>query len=170
MEVTITDTFVKSLKKLVWQQSIPMRIWDTFRYNIPNYFKNLYWFRKELYRFRCWYYTFNIDLFRKSLELTSHNIEKYGIEIDKDRLKKVADMNNAIQILKDFTNNDFTKYAEKELGIKYIHNNGGLFESIKNKKTEKDNYKIIVKSNEIEQIKWKEAWKIVSDNMQGWWD
>ena len=170
MKIVITDTFVKSLKRLAWRQSLPIIILDTIRYNIPTFFKNIYRFRKELYDFHWWDYRFNLNLFKKSLEITAYSIEKHGQEIDEHRLKKVSDIKIVCQILQDFDDGKRLSYAEKELGLTYTENNGGLFEPVKDKEAAKINYKISKKANELEQERWKKVWQIISDEMQGWWD
>lgn len=63
------------------------------------FWRNLFKFRKNIAKFRPWDYQYTIDMFTRSLEILRDNIEK-GPEIDLTRNKKVAKMNELIELLK----------------------------------------------------------------------
>ncbi len=101
MKIEFTDSFFESLERLRMQQTWWYKTYEFFRYNMPYFFKNIWSFRRELYRFRTWDYQFNQDLFSRSLELTADGMEKYGREVDESRLKKVAMMRRAAELLRN---------------------------------------------------------------------
>ena len=47
MEVQFTDTFFKSLKTLSRHQTWWYKTYELFRYKIPYFFENVWYFRKE---------------------------------------------------------------------------------------------------------------------------
>ena len=45
MKVLFADSFGKSLKRLVWHQHPIYKVYELFRYKIPMFFENLWFFR-----------------------------------------------------------------------------------------------------------------------------
>ena len=64
MKIKFTSSFYDSLNKLVRYNRWYNVAWRTVRYNIPTFFKNIWYFRKELYDFEAWDYRFNLNLFQ----------------------------------------------------------------------------------------------------------
>ena len=54
MEITFADSFFKSLEKLKRRHTWWYKTYETIRYNIPNFFRNIWYFRKALYKHRGW--------------------------------------------------------------------------------------------------------------------
>ena len=145
-------------------------IYDLFRYEIPYFLKNIWSFRKELWEFRWYDYSYNLNMFRRSLEITSKKIEVDGNEIDETRLKKVAKMNRAIQILSNIRSSVYIEMAEKELGelknmnwdFEEIPDKPGYSKLVDNENQNDVNHNRMVykRSDEIESQEWKELWKI----------
>jgi hypothetical protein len=100
MKVEFADSFWESLEKLNRRDRWYNVAWRTIRYNIPNFLKNVWYFRAELYDFESWDYRFNLNLFQKSLESTADYLENYGIEEDASRKKKVAKIRELFNYLK----------------------------------------------------------------------
>jgi len=98
-----------------WQTTIIYKTYSLFRYKIPWFIKNITHFSKELYDFRPWSWEHNLDVFKRSIELTCNNIEKYGIELDEGRLPKIANMRKVILLLDKNIKDDFYPEAEKNL-------------------------------------------------------
>lgn len=98
--------------------SIP---YDILRYDIPNFFRNIYLFRKELYNFRSFDSIYNLSMFGRSLELTANHIDKYGYEEDVSRNKKVDKMRRAIQLINNIKQDNFIEQAEAQLGHELVH-------------------------------------------------
>jgi hypothetical protein len=171
MKIQFADRFNKSLKRLIWHQHPVYKIYETFRYKIPIFFKNLWFFRKELWDFRSWDYGFNLMMLRRSLEKTVNTIEVYGNEVEESRMKKVEKMKRVIELLKNVRSDSYIEMAEKELGeIKHID---WEFEEVPDKPgymklvdkeddEEKDhNRKVYKRANEIELEEWREIWRIL---------
>jgi hypothetical protein len=89
MEIKFADSFWKSLRVFARHQTWWYKTYEVFRYKIPMFFENLWFFSKELWYFRSWDYTFNLKLFARSLEKTANTLEFHGNEIESTRMKKV---------------------------------------------------------------------------------
>ena len=120
MEVVIADSFKKSFKKVIWQQTSLYKFFEYFRYDLPNFIRNVYTFRKELHRFFWWDYTGMLLLMRKSLDIMSKNQELYGNEVEVTRLKKVAKMRRASELITNIIEDNFIEQAEKSLNKKVV--------------------------------------------------
>jgi len=98
-----------------------IKVWDTLRYDLPRFIKNIWSFRKGLWQFRSYdphgiYVMNNIGL----ANIANH-IEKYGYEVEESRLKKIEKMRRAAQLYKNFMEGNFIEQAEAELGELIIH-------------------------------------------------
>ena len=101
----------------------------------------------------------------------ANKIEKYGIEVDGSRMKKVEKMRRAAQLIKNYNEDLYIEMAEKELGklvlheweFKEIDNNPDLFELVdKDTPEEKEhNRKVFARANEINEQEWSELWDII---------
>jgi hypothetical protein len=170
MKVLFADSFGKSLKRLVWHQHPIYKVYELFRYKIPMFFENLWFFRKELWNFRSWDYSFNLQMLNRSLEKTVNTIEYYGHEVDDSRMKKVEKMKRVIELLGHIRSDSYIEMAEKELGeIKHIDwdfeevkDNPDYFQLIESNSEEKEhNRNVYNRADEIEKKEWKEIWKIL---------
>jgi hypothetical protein len=181
MEIKFADSFSKSLKKLVWHHHPVYKFYELFRYKIPSFFKNVWFFRKELWQFRTWDYTFNLLLLKRSIEGLADTIEFKGWEIDESRLKKVAKMKRAIQILDNIENYSYIEMAEEKLGklkdwkpeFKALPDNPELFELVDNENEEEKSHTraVYVLSDQLEQDEWNELWTILrGQNIQEYKD
>ena len=167
--------------------------------NLIQFIKNIWAFRKSLWNFRWWDYHFTMDMMKTSLIIMSDNLEKKGLEVDNPRLKKVAQMRRAIEIMNNTKGVEHIEMAEKELGELFIEpfefkdseTHHGLFELIDKLTPEqkKHNSKIYTRAREIEEQEWAELWYIFKGQdynkynikqewndwfdgtgMRGWWD
>ena len=155
MEIKFADSFWKSLKKLSRHQSWWYKTYEVFRYKIPMLIENIWFFRKELWRFRSWDYSFNLQLLSRSLEKTANTLEFYGHEVDESRLKKVAKIKRAIEIIQSMEESDYIDRAEKELGD--LKNRDWLFNGIDDTQEEKEhNRKVFDLANKLEVDEWNE--------------
>jgi len=170
MKVEFSDSFFESLKRLNRYETWWYKTYDSIRYGVPRFFKNIWRFRKELYHFQDWDYSYNLSMFRRTLELTSDYMEKEGIEEETSRAKKVAKMKEAILLLKNVRNDEYIGKAEAELGPLFLR--GWDFEEmdehpgsmqLKETETEEEklhNSKVFKRAQEIEEQQWKALWKI----------
>ena len=160
MEITFADSFWKSLKVVSRHQTWWYKTYEVFRYKIPMFFKNLWFFRKQLWEFRSWDYTFNLDLFARSLEKTAHTLEFYGHEVDTPRLKKVKKIKRVIQIIHNLDESNYISMAESEFGK--LKNLVGWVNDREDTPEEKEhNRKIFDRAKEIENSEINELWSIL---------
>ena len=182
MKVKFADSFWESLETLNRRDRWYNVAWRVVRYYIPNFFKNVWYFRAELYDFEPWDYRFNLDLFQKSLEATADFLEKHGIEEDESRMKKVAKIRRVIELLKNDRAANWMEQAEAKLGE--MNHSDWFIEDAKPLTLEEieHNRKVIKLSQELQQREWKELWRIIKgtryktyeewdgSDIRGWWD
>ena len=160
MKITFADSFWDSLDKFSRRQTWWYKTYAIFRYKIPMFFENIWFFRKQLWEFRSWDYSYNLRLFGRSLEKTVHTIEHHGQEVEIARMKKVTKMKRAIEIMNSFSESNYTERAEQELGE--IKNLGGWMEGREDSPEESEhNRKVFELSRKIEDNEWNELWEIL---------
>lgn len=182
MKVEFTDSFFESLERLSRRDRWYNVLWRTIRYNIPNFLKNVWYFRAELYDFEPWDYRFNLNLFQKSLESTVDYLEKNGIEESESLNKKVSKIRRVIELLENNKKGDYIDRAEKELGE--LHTRDWFSDGVEELTQEEldHNRKVYSRSSKIEEQEWKELWQIIKgkkyktyedwdgSDIRGWWD
>jgi hypothetical protein len=170
MKVLFADSFGKSLKRLAWHQHPIYKVYELFRYKIPMFFENLWFFRKSLWEFRSWDYSFNLQMLGRSLEKTVNTIEYHGHEVDDSRMKKVQKMKRVIELLGHLRSDSYIEMAEKEFGkikdidwdFEEVKDNPDYFQLIESNPEETEhNRKVYNRADEIEKEEWKEIWKIL---------
>lgn len=136
------------------------KTYEVFRYKIPMFLENLWFFRKQLWEFRSWDYSFNLRLFSRSLEKTANTLEYYGNEIESTRFKKVEKIKRVIQIINNLNESNYISIAESEYGE--IKNLGGWLDGREDTPEEKEhNRKVYDRANEIEKSEINELWSIL---------
>jgi hypothetical protein len=158
MEVKFADSFWESLDRMAKRERWYWKIWDFFRYDLPKGIKNIIFFWKVIWNFRPWDSTYNLRIFARSLEPLRDSIIN-GMEVDGPRLKKVAKIERAIEILNNITDDKYTDIAEEQLG--YEVNTEYTFSDDESTEIKEANRKIYDLSREIEDKEWKELWKIL---------
>lgn len=172
MKIEFADSFFDSLERLNTHQTWWYKTYDVIRYGIPRFFKNVWRFKSELYDFHPWDYSYNLSIFRRSLEITSDNLEKNGMEVSESRLKKVEKIRRAIELLNNIRGNSHIDMAEKELGnlflsddcnFEEVPDSEGSFKLVETETSEKKehNSKVFARSNEIEEEEWNELFEIL---------
>lgn len=171
MEVRFADSFSKSLKRLIRHQTWWYKTYQFFRYDIKNFVKNVWHFRKGLWNYRWWDYRFPLEMFKLSIEGMYPKVEKYGLEVDETRLKKVDKMIRACQLMENFMDDNFVDQAEKELGnlihrdweFEDVPDKPGYSQLVDNQTDEEKahNRKIFDRAREIEEEQWDELWTII---------
>jgi hypothetical protein len=173
MNVQFTDSFFKSLKTMNRHQTWWYKTYELFRYKIPYFVENVWYFRKELWEHRSWDYIFSLMMLRRSLTKLAHTLEFYGWEEDVSRMKKVKEIKRVIYLIDRIREDEYLKDAETELGE--IQNKDWLFNDIEDTPEQREhNSKVFKRSHEIEEAEWKELWKNLkggkNGGMRGWWD
>lgn len=159
MKVTFADSFWKSLKRLSMQQTWWYKTYEVFRYKIPMFFENLWYFRKELWRFRSWDYSFNLMILSRSLEKTAHTLEFHGWEIEETKNKKVEKIKRVIEIIKSLEESNYINRAEKQIGeLRGVE----FWEDKEDTPEDKEhNKKVFDLSTKIEEDEWEELFTIL---------
>lgn len=159
MEITFADSFWKSLKRLSMQQTWWYKTYEVFRYKIPMFFENLWYFRKELWRFRSWDYSFNLMMLSRSLEKTVHTLEFHGWEIEETKNKKVEKIKRVIEIIKSLEESNYINRAEKQIGeLRGVE----FWEDKEDTPEDKEhNKKVFDLSTKIEEDEWEELFNIL---------
>ena len=187
MDVKFTDSFTQSLKKMMWHESKVYKFYAFFTNKLPHFFKNIWLFRKVLWNHRWWDYSFTLEALQTSLQIQSKNLEKYGIEVDESRLKKVEKMNRAIEILSHIRTDNYFERAEEAVGKpelrdwKFEEEEGSNWMTLVDDETpeEKKQWKRYFDyAQKLEEDEWKELWDILKgkrgkqdgSGMRGWWD
>ena len=178
MDVQITDSFTKSLKRLMWHESKVYRVYALFRYDIAHFLKNIWRFRKELWSHDWWDYRFTLNMLERSLTIMVNKLELEGIEEDASRMKKVDNIRRVLELLKNSREYNFIDRAELELGE--LPHNPFEFEDMgdgNHRLIDNDTpaerklaQRIYKRARQIEEKEWKELWKIVDGDLRGWWD
>lgn len=159
MKVTFADSFWKSLKRLSMQQTWWYKTYEVFRYKLPMFFENFWYFRKELWRFRSWDYSFNLMILSRSLEKTAHTLEFHGWEIEETKNKKVEKIKRVIEIIKSLEESNYINRAEKQIGeLRGVE----FWEDKEDTPEDKEhNKKVFDLSTKIEEDEWEELFTIL---------
>ena len=199
MKVGFSDSFTDSIKTLIRHQTWWYKTYELFRYDLPRFFKNVWTFRKALWNHYWFDHHGTLQFLEIGLTNISDTIEKYGNEIDEPRLKKVAAMRRAVELIRNYNQDNYIDMAEKELGKLVLHD--WEFESVEDKpgysrlvdkETEEEkihNRKVFDRANEIAKQEWDELFTILKgqdtskfdkdkdwykqfdgSGIKGWWD
>ena len=160
MKITFADSFWDSLDRLGREETWWYKTFKLFRYKIPMFFENLWFFRKQLWEFRSWDYSYNLKLLGRSLEKTVNTIEFHGQEVEISRMKKVAKIKRAIELINSFNEGDYIEKAENVLGE--LKNLDGWRNDRDDTPEEKEhNGKVFKLARKIEDDEWNELWDIL---------
>jgi hypothetical protein len=179
MDIKFADSFGDSIKTLIRHQTWWYKTYETIRYKIPVFFKNIYRFRNVLWNHRWWDYRFTLETLQTSLEIMERGMHG-GLEVFESRGKKIAKMQRAIQILKNINEDNYIEMAEAELG-EIIHHpwefeeTGDTTDNPLGEKNEKlyklvdydtdeereHNRKVYDRTHELEEQEWNELFEIL---------
>mgnify|MGYP003340965205 CR=1 FL=1 len=137
------------------------KTYEVFRYKIPYFLRNLWFFRNELWEFRGWDYSHNLNMFARSLERTSMTLEFHGSEEDKSRMKKVEKIKRVIHLMKNSTEVSSVFRAESELGEIRGLGNWLIDEEEETPEDLEHNRKVYSRADEIQESEWNEIWDIL---------
>ena len=171
MKVEFADSFSKSIKRLIRHNTWWYKTYCLFRYDLPRFFKNIWKFRKGLWNHYWFDHHGTLRFLEIGLTDMADRIERDGLEVDSSRLKKVAKMRRAVELIKNYNEDNYIEMAEKELGEIVLHK--WEFEDVEGKpgysrlvdkdtEEEKDhNHKVFERAHEIEENEWNELFTIL---------
>jgi len=193
MKLKYEDSVLEKIVDFFWYKCNLWRVKNALTTDIPNFFKNIYRFRRELYSHQWWDYHFTLEMLHRSLSIMVVKLETDGIEMDSSRMKKVEMIKRVVTLIKHKLDDDYIGRAELELGPLVMHD--WEFEEIEDRPDlfrlvdrdtpaeKKHNAKIFKRSKAIEEQEWKEIWDSIKGSklskswenydgtdMRGWWD
>lgn len=171
MKIEFADSFSKSIKRLIRHNTWWYKTYSLFRYDLPRFFKNIWKFRKGLWNHYWFDHHGTLRFLEIGLTDMADRIEKDGMEVDSSRLKKVSKMRRAIELIKNYNEDNYIEMAEKEIGKLVLHD--WEFEEVEDKpgysrlvdndtEEEKEhNRKVFERAREIEEKEWSELFTIL---------
>ena len=168
MKVEFKNTFFESVKDLIWHETKLWKVWEFIRRGIPNFFGNIWKFRKELYNHQWWDYRYTLEMLYRSLVIMEKELSVKGIEVPAHRDKKVAKIRRAIELLDNRLGDNFVEQAEKELGELHLKPmewepiENGNYQLIDNdtKEEREHNRRVFKLASTIDDKEWRELWNI----------
>jgi hypothetical protein len=169
MKLKYEDSILEKIVDFFWYDCKLWKVKDALTIGIPNFFKNIWRFRRELYQHQWWDYHFTLQMLHRSLVIMADKLEVDGIEVDSHRLKKVTKIRRVIQIIKSKIDGDYIGRAESELGeikyksLQYEKIEGlDLYQLVDNDTPEEKKHanKVYKRARAIEESEWKELWQI----------
>jgi len=169
MKIERKNTPIDKLKRAMY---VGEQYWDTIRYDIPRFLKNLWLFRKDLYNY-CWYSGQHavLPFMKTALMDMAAKIDERGSEVESSKSKKVMKMWRAAKLMEHFIEENFVELAENELGeiahrdfeFEDAPDHPGCYQLVNNNTPEEDehNTKVFARANEIEESMWSELWSIL---------
>lgn len=171
MEIKFADTFADSIKTLIRHNTWWYKTYSLFRHDIPRFLKNVWKFRKPLANHYWWDHHALLKFMEIGFADMGEKMEKYGMEVDISRLKKVKAIKRAAELIRNYNEDLYIEMAEAELG-EIVHH-GWEFEDVEDKpgysrlidketEEEKDhNRKVFERAREIGEQEWKELFRIL---------
>jgi hypothetical protein len=168
--------------------------------DLPNFFRNIYKFRKALWNHHWWDYSGTLDFIEIGINDIANGVEKKGVEVEHSRMKKVAKMRRATEIIKNIREDRYFDIVEAEMGrglsgFNYdfipLEDKPGFLEMVDKDSEEEQEFKrkYFSRIRELEEIEWNELWEILKGQhpsvyanegnwddifdgtgMRGWWD
>ena len=167
MKITFTDSFGKSLKRMMWHESRIYKSYSLFRYDIPHFFANIWRFRKVLWNHQWWDYRYTLEALYTSLSLMEKGMHA-GMEVRQSRDKKIAKMQRALELLKNKMDDNYFDRAQDVLGklperIWEFEDVGNDCSRLIDNDTpeEKEQWRSVYDyARNLEETEWEELWQI----------
>ena len=138
----------------------------SIRYYIPNFVRNVWYFRKELNEYRTWDFHYSLMMLHRSIELLRESISK-GYEIEDTRIPKVVAMDKVLYLLKRLMDEVHNDEARAMYNLNYNE-----WPPAKWPEAELIR-KVYEKEVELENEDWDRIIEIFKDRQKGiktWWD
>ena len=199
MEIEAKDSFLESVKTYLNRHRWYNRLYDYIRYDIPNFFRNVWLFRKALREYYWWDSYGTMKFMKTSFEHMATKFDKHGHEIESSRNKKVMKMRRTVELLENYLEDKYIELAEKELGeIKYhplefesAKDHPGYYTMVDRRTAKEQDHerKVFALSRTLEESQWNELLEILKgqdyskfskkkdwddqfdgSGIRGWWD
>lgn len=151
---------------------------ETYYYNVKYTIVNYYKYAKIVARYRPWDYMYILCMMKFQLEDLCHTIEKYGNEVDEDRLPKIARMKRAIEILEAQIEDTYAERCgyileARKIDFVQLKDNPKLYKMVSELRPGYENYdeaKVFKDANELIKKEWNELFDILKNDLQEWWN
>lgn len=172
MDIKFADSFAESLKKLRAGHRWYNQVLTWLRYDMPNFIKNIWLFKKALWNHHWWDHHGSLVFLRISLLNMATNLETKGNEDSVPRLKKVVAIRRAAELIDNYNNDRYLELAEAELGqiisrgsldFRPCEDHPGYFELVDHltPADNRHNRKIYNRASQLANTQWKELWQIL---------
>ena len=167
MNISFVIAFFKSIKKIYIRPTWLGKTYDYFRYDLPNFCKNVWHFRQALTHHRWWDYCGTLLFMETSLSHIADGLETRGTEIDVSRLKKVQKIRRAVEIIHNMQESNYIDRAEAELGAlpeTATINTDDLLTVLQREDTPEEKThrsRVYNRADELEEKEWLELWSIL---------
>jgi len=163
------NTFLESLKKLNNHNRLYYRIYSILRYDIFHFIKNIWIYRKNLWNATDYDASYSLGFVETQLTRVSKYLEKYGMEENISKNKKIKKINQAIELIGNFRKDLYIKIAENQLNkkvstnFKFVDINDDESEliSMNTDQEELNNSEIFSLSQKIERTEWDRLFEIL---------
>ncbi len=164
-----------------WYSPLNGRPWlfdkiETYYYNTKYTILNYIKYAKIISRHRTWDSEYILEMMQFQLKDLCNTIEKYGNEIDEERLPKIENMKRAIEILENQLKHKYLEkcgYIAEATEFKFNKTKDDEFTELTIEKVpgyeNYDEHKVFVEADKLETQEWNELFDLLKD-MKGWWD
>lgn len=170
MDVKFADTFFDSFKRMIRRERWYWKLYDSVRYDLPRFVKTTWRHRYDAWNSRPWDATGSLRFMKTHLELLADYLEKYGIEVEDSRFKKIKKIRRAIELIDHYLEDSYIDLAEQQLGKEVTtkfnfvpSDEEGMFE-LQTTDTEQealDNKEIFNLARQLEKDEWFELFTIL---------
>ena len=174
MKVVATDTFFKSLERLINAEN-PLKwvFWERRYYNFKNSLQALRKYFKITTKMVPWDYSSVLKMMVFQISTLAEYMEKYGYEVEESRMEKVKRMKEFVKLAKNQLEDNFANrcgYKDNESEFIPVEGKEDFFSiEYKDKEIEKHNSEVFKEAHKLEEKEWDEMFEILKE-MRGWWD
>lgn len=171
MEISVANSFLDSLKATNRRESSLWKPYYFIKETLPNFFKNVWIFRKALAKHEWWDHHGVLMFIETGCLHMAKHVEVKGLEIDESRLKKVAAMRRLAELIHNYNEDRYIEMAEIELGelitgnVHFVPIEGKEdFFTMEDDLTEEQNNhnrKVFKRADEIELSEWEEIHHLI---------
>lgn len=117
MKIQFAHSFFDSFESIVLaRHRWWWRVWDVVRYELPNFLRNIWLFRKALWDYHWYDYRGSMQFAQTAFTDMATKVDAKGYEVDSTKIPKIVKMRRAAEILQHFIDDDFIELAEREYG------------------------------------------------------
>lgn len=151
---------------------------EDFYYDVKWSIANFFTYFKIVSEMRPWDCQYILKMQKFQLEKLCHQIEKYGNEVDEDRLPRIEKMKRVIELLDNRIEDNYADRCGYISGAKKIDfvptkDNPKLYEMVSELQPgyeDYDEHKVFDDARKLQEQEWNELFDLLKNNLEGWWD